>query len=446
MTRSLCKAVLLMICIGAVLIGCGAEKSRQEFDPAKLESFNGDRPPASGEALSDAAVREAAEESAAGYEVGETPERLPIEDIRSDVATVGLDEYMGIVENFLVILDASGSKFLPYNGQIKLKIAKDIARRFNDRVPARPLTGGLRRYGFEAGAFTEKTEIIYGMSPYNRSAYRSAIETIRWAGGKSPLALAIDQATNDLTGVAGDIAVVIISDGKIYQGDPLDSARRMKDTYGDRLCIYTALVGDLPFGKQLLYQIAKIGECGYMVTADQLVPDSAMDQWVDDIFNRRRGFGPTDWDVDVRVDRAGPCLDSDGDGVCDDQDACPGTPRGARVDARGCWDIGRVQFVIDRYNVRPQYYSVIDEVIRVMKLNPGLKIRIQGHTCTIASEKYNMKLSYNRAIAVSDYMIKRGISSERIAVEGFGFHRPTASNQTEEGRSLNRRAEFEPVR
>jgi OOP family OmpA-OmpF porin len=57
-----------------------------------------------------------------------------------------------------------------------------------------------------------------------------------------------------------------------------------------------------------------------------------------------------------------------------------------------------------------------------------------------------MKLSYNRAISVSDYMLKQGISSNRISVEGFGFHRPTATNQTEEGRELNRRVEFEPVK
>jgi OOP family OmpA-OmpF porin len=239
------------------------------------------------------------------------------------------------------------------------------------------------------------------------------------------------------------MALVIISDGKIYRGDPVAAAQRMKDRYGDRLCIYTAQVGDLPFGRKLLQRIAEVGGCGYYVTSDDLVPDANMDQWVDDIFNRRRGFRPGPRYVERDV---GPCPDADGDGVCDDQDACPGTPRGAKVDARGCWDIGKVQFVIDRYNVRPQYYPIIDEVVRVMKLNPGLKIKVQGHTCTIASEKYNMKLSYNRAISVSDYMLKQGINSNRISVEGFGFHRPTATNQTEEGRELNRRVEFEPVK
>jgi OOP family OmpA-OmpF porin len=420
MTRKLLTAFIVLV-LGALLMGCGAKKQQQTSGAGAPQMS------AEGEALpaSDAPPAEDA------MVTGVSAEGPP------------LDEYMEIVDNFLVILDASGSKYLPYNGQIKLKIAKDIARRFNQRVPDRPLTGALRRYGFEAGAFSEKTELLFGVGPYSRPAYGDAIEKVRWAGGKSPLALAIDAANEDLSTVTGLMALVIISDGKIYRGDPVAAAQRMKDRYGDRLCIYTAQVGDLPFGRKLLQRIAEVGGCGYYVTSDDLVPDANMDQWVDDIFNRRRDFRPGPRYVERA---AGPCPDADGDGVCDDQDACPDTPRGAKVDARGCWDIGKVQFVIDRYNVRPQYYPIIDEVVRVMKLNPGLKIKVQGHTCTIASEKYNMKLSYNRAISVSDYMLKQGINSNRISVEGFGFHRPTATNQTEEGRELNRRVEFEPVK
>ena len=416
MARKFLTAFFVLV-LGALIVGCGAKKQQQTATPEAPRTADAAAP---GESYSEDVM--ATEASAGGPPLG---------------------EYMEIVDNFLVILDASGSKYLPYNGQIKLKIAKDIARRFNQRVPARPLTGALRRYGFEAGAFTEKTELLFGVGPYSRPAYADAIEKVRWAGGKSPLALAIDAANEDLSTVTGLMALVIISDGKIYRGDPVAAAQRMKDRYGDRLCIYTAQVGDLPFGRKLLQRIAKVGGCGYFVTSDDLVPDANMDQWVDDIFNRGRGFRPGPRYVERDM---GPCPDADGDGVCDDQDACPGTPRGAKVDARGCWDIGKVQFIIDRYDVRPQYYPVIDEVVRVMKLNPDLKIKVQGHTCTIASEKYNMKLSYNRAISVSDYMLKQGIGSNRISVEGFGFHRPTATNQTEEGRELNRRVEFEPVR
>ncbi len=412
-----CLTAFFVLVLGALLMGCGAKKQQQTPAPDAAQASD-----------AAASVPPPAEEGMA-MATEATAEGPP------------LDEYMEIVDNFLVILDASGSKYLPYNGQIKLKIAKDIARRFNQRVPSRPLTGALRRYGFEAGAFTEKTELLFGVGPYSRPAYGDAIETVRWAGGKSPLALAIDAANEDLSTVTGLMALVIISDGKIYRGDPVAAAQRMKDRYGERLCIYTAQVGDLPFGRKLLQRIAEVGRCGYFITADDLIPDSNMDKWVDDIFNRRKSLRPT-----PRVVDRGPCPDADGDGVCDDQDACPDTPRGAKVDARGCWDIGKVQFIIDRYDIRSQYYPIIDEVIRVMKLNPDLKIKVQGHTCTIASEKYNMKLSYNRAISVSDYMLKRGIGSNRISVEGFGFHRPTATNQTEEGRELNRRVEFEPVK
>jgi len=372
----------------------------------------------------------------------------------------GYESYMQEkVDNFLVILDASGSKFLPYNAQIKLKIAKDIVRRLNQKTPNRHLVGGLRRYGFEAGAWSVHTALIYGVANYSRDAFASAIEIVRWAGGKSPLSLAIDKASDDLQSTVGNIALIIVSDGKIYEGDPIDAAHRIKGKYGDRICIYTAQVGNLPWGWDILDKVAKAGGCGYATTSDCLADDKNMTDWADDIFNRGHKMKcrpepppppPAPVEPPPSRERAaemppaapGPCPDEDGDGVCDDRDRCPGTPKGARVDENGCWIIDKVQFDLDRYTIKPEYFSVIDEVIRVMKLNPGLKMKIEGHTCIIASEQYNMKLSHNRAIAVLDYMLKQGIESERLSVEGFAFHKPTASNKSREGRIANRRAEF----
>ncbi len=368
----------------------------------------------------------------------------------------GYESYMQEkVDNFLVILDASGSKFLPYNAQIKLKIAKDIVRRLNQKTPNRPLVGGLRRYGFEAGAWSVHTALIYGVTNYSRDAFASAIEIVRWAGGKSPLSLAIDKASDDLQSTVGNIALVIVSDGKIYEGDPVDAAHRIKSRYGDRICIYTAQVGNLPWGWDILDKVAKAGGCGYATTSDCLEDEKNMTDWADDIFNRGHKMKcrpeppkqivqpPPSQEKAAEIPMApGPCPDEDGDGVCDDVDRCPGTPKGARVDENGCWIIDKVQFDLDRYTIKPEYYSVIDEVIRVMKLNPGLRMKIEGHTCIIASEQYNMKLSHNRAISVLDYMLKQGIEPERLSVEGFAFHKPTASNKSREGRIANRRAEF----
>lgn len=362
------------------------------------------------------------------------------------------------VDNYLVIFDASGSKFLPYKQQIKFKVAKDILRRFNQKTPDRPLFGGLRRYGWEAGAFTTTTSLLYGMSNYSRQDYADAIEIMRWSGGKTPLALAIDKGTDDLALAPKDeyLAMVIISDGKVLKEDPnpVLAARRAKERYGDRICIYTVAVGDdVPFDKKgtpeskkryhekykLLRDIAKEGKCGYMVTSDDLIPDDNMKQFAHDVFHRGHSFDPEPRAIE-------PCPDEDADGVCDDQDKCPGTPKGAKVDKDGCWILDKVQFDLNKWNIKSEYKPILNEVARVLKLNPGVALAIQGHTCTIWTEEYNMKLSQWRAISVRTYLLNKGVKADQLTVEGFGYHRPFASNETEEGRILNRRAEFRRIR
>ena len=78
-----------------------------------------------------------------------------------------------------------------------------------------------------------------------------------------------------------------------------------------------------------------------------------------------------------------------------------------------------------------------------MKENPDIKIEVRGHTDSTGEEEYNQKLSERRADSVIEYMIKNGISPERLNSVGFGEKKPVASNDTEEGMQLNRRVEFE---
>jgi len=137
--------------------------------------------------------------------------------------------------------------------------------------------------------------------------------------------------------------------------------------------------------------------------------------------------------------------DSDGDGVIDSQDRCPNTPKGAKVNKVGCWIVKGLLFDFNKADIKPKYYKNLDEVVKVLKANPRLKVEIQGHTDNIGSAAYNMKLSLKRAQAVANYLIKHGISPSRLKVKGYGFTRPIASNDTPEGRALNRRVQIKPL-
>ncbi len=155
----------------------------------------------------------------------------------------------------------------------------------------------------------------------------------------------------------------------------------------------------------------------------------------------------------AEVKQAPPVVkDSDGDGVPDDQDKCPGTPRGAKVDKYGCELLepivlqdGEVHFAFDKAMLTPKAKEVLDEVAR--KAKPQMErvkmIYVTGHTDATGPEAYNQKLSVRRAGAVADYMKETGIPSDKVKVIGKGESMPIATNKTKEGRAKNRRVEIE---
>ena len=148
---------------------------------------------------------------------------------------------------------------------------------------------------------------------------------------------------------------------------------------------------------------------------------------------------------EATVDAAGCPLDSDGDGVVDYLDKCQDTPKGAGVDARGCWVLKGVEFDINKSNIKPAYFIILDYAVIIMQKNPSLKLEVDGHTDNTGPMSYNKTLSENRAKAIMDYFINKGIESSRIVAKGLWSSQPAASNDTPEGRALNRRVELTTI-
>ena len=144
-------------------------------------------------------------------------------------------------------------------------------------------------------------------------------------------------------------------------------------------------------------------------------------------------------------------LDSDGDGVPDSIDACPGTPMNVVVDERGCpvpVDITdelkmelRVFFDNDKSAIKTQYKPEIAKVAEKMREYPNSTARVEGHASkTGPSARYNQRLSEARAVAVKSMLTNEfGIAPNRLSTVGYGYDQPIADNNTEEGRAMNRR-------
>jgi OOP family OmpA-OmpF porin len=150
-----------------------------------------------------------------------------------------------------------------------------------------------------------------------------------------------------------------------------------------------------------------------------------------------------------------PDCDNDGDGVPECPtvvDMCPNkaaeTPDGCPVYKLVVVTAKKIelkQTVFFEYNkarIRTKSYPLLNDVAQVLKDNDSLRVRVEGHTDSRGSDRFNMRLSQGRAESVREYMIGQGIDPTRMEAQGFGETQPIADNRTEKGRAQNRRVEF----
>lgn len=104
--------------------------------------------------------------------------------------------------------------------------------------------------------------------------------------------------------------------------------------------------------------------------------------------------------------------------------------------------LNNIFFDSGKYDLLPESNAELDRLYTILKNNKNLKIEIAGHTDAVGSDANNMTLSNNRANAVMKYLVAKGIASERLSAKGYGETKFIATNETEEGKQLNRRVEF----
>jgi outer membrane protein OmpA-like peptidoglycan-associated protein len=104
--------------------------------------------------------------------------------------------------------------------------------------------------------------------------------------------------------------------------------------------------------------------------------------------------------------------------------------------------LNNVFFDFDKWDLRPESFVELDRVVKLLNENPSMEIELSAHTDSYGSDDYNFKLSDNRARSCMDYLLSKGIASNRVTSQGYGETKPVAPNDTPENRQLNRRVEF----
>ena len=151
----------------------------------------------------------------------------------------------------------------------------------------------------------------------------------------------------------------------------------------------------------------------------------------------------------VREEVPAAIVDSDNDGVPDQNDRCPGTLAGLATDNVGCAStrpqvvrLDNVNFELNSATLTPTATATLSRVAEALRGEPNLRAEIGGHTDSSGSDAYNQNLSQQRAEAVLRYLTAQGIAANRLVARGYGESRPVADNTTATGRERNRRVEF----
>lgn len=320
-----------------------------------------------------------------------------------DLAAKLRQGYVQKVDTALFMLDASSTMFDGYEGVQKFSTAQNLLLRMNSAIAGLKLESGLIVFGPSTGPNLQDSNLVYGMKAHNSAEFAKTVMATK-IGGLTPLAKPLTGGIDALKSSKGRIAVILVSDGMdTNTADPIKAAAELKKAYGDKICIYTVLIGNDPKGKATLEGIAKASGCGFATTADTLSSGKELASFLERVFLEK------------------------------------GTAKLAtaeRVVLRG------INFDFDKAIIKPEFKPVLDVAQSILMEQPDLKVVIEGHTCSMGTDAYNQKLSERRAKAVYDYLVKKGVNAAKLSTVGLGETQPMADNKTESGRELNRRVEF----
>lgn len=341
-----------------------------------------------------------------------------------------------IVDHAMLLFDSSGS--ISHRGQFPG--ARAGLESFVLSMPDGPYEAGA----IDFGGYKRSNEPLASFSREKLKLYAQSLE---YLSEGTPTYEVLAEAGEELTGRRKRAAVVLFSDGLVTDSvgrDVPDSwsteaARGLIDRYRGDVCFHTVQVGNDPAGTAFLNGLARLTRCGSARNIDSLNSAQAFHAFQRQVF---LGDAPPPPPAP-----AAPRIDSDGDGVLDDQDQCPNTPKGANVDSRGCWVLEDLNFATNSAEIDAASITRLREkVVPVLNENPGLHVSVDGHTDSSGSAVYNKQLSERRARAVRDFLIAQGVDAARLQARGLGEENPIVPNDSPANMRKNRRTELTVVR
>lgn len=309
-------------------------------------------------------------------------------------------------DNFIILYDSSGSMEDTYPGtyMTQLQAVRKILLEKNATLPDMNWQAGI--YSFTPAGEMKNLIDYYPMQQYDKKKFSWTLlkDVPLEPTGPTMLQMGLYELGNILPTLSGRTVIFLFNDGQYSPVGTMPSpeiqAARLAAQHD--ICFVVINTSTEKDDFRTLKAIASVNDCSYMVAISDLL-------------------GNPEWMTNALFE------------VVDD-------PRGKDIIPGYVWE--NILFDFDKSNIKPEYYDILAAVGNYLRKYPKAKIILEGHTDSIGSREYNMKLSHRRAASVRKYLVeKEGVDADRITLSGFGFDQPAATNKTREGRALNRRVQ-----
>src|SRR4029450_13647700 len=291
----------------------------------------------------------------------ETPVVTPVE-VRP--ITPGSGERV-VTDQSILIVDNSGS----------ISRIRQFPR---DKALTQSLIAPMPTGSYRAGAiaFGGLDREVQPVAAFDRPALSAWASKQTYLKGGTPLYDVLKDAGLAREEKRDHAAITVVSDGVPNDPDTgrnraeytLEVAARLAKAYPGELCFHTIQVGSYSYGTAFLEKLSKVTDCGSHRSVSSLTTAAAIEAFQREVYLDS-----------VQVAEAPP-TDSDGDGVLDDTDECPRTPKGVRADPRGCWVAAHLLFDHDSAAIARSYRErLLADGLPLLEKNPDLRVRIDGH-------------------------------------------------------------------
>jgi OOP family OmpA-OmpF porin len=338
--------------------------------------------------------------------------QVPVQRVRI------VKEVVKTADNFIILFDASGSMQDIYTdtNMKKIDLAEAMFKGRAARVPEREWNAGLYLY--------TPWRTFYEVQPFDKAKYGQAIDemaaykpSLMYRNQPTPLGTAIKNLDPILAKLSGKTVVFIFSDGQFTLSQPkiwpVPAAKEIASKYKD-VCFDIISSAQTPKSQKLVNDLAAVNACSRVVTFDAML---SRPEYMTSAIYAVRDRALLETQLISRV--VGLELDS-------------------------------ILFDYNKADIRPEYHDKLDALAKFLEKNPDTYALIEGFADATGDSTYNMLLSRQRAESVKNYLMEKeifsaaeanisAIAEKRLVMVWYGPVVPVGSNETAEGRQLNRR-------